>query len=231
MAGNLKKPDEKKSIGQKSRCVVVLSGGPDSATVLYWAKKEGYDVYAVSFRYGQIATKEVECAHEIAEKLQISLKVVDLSALKDVFGAVTSLCNQNIPMTSIFSNPIIVPFRNAIFLSVAVSYANSICANKIFYGAHGSDEPFYPDCRREFYKAFEKAACLGTGTEISIEAPFSDRTKAGIIQAGAELGVPFNLTWSCYRNAAKHCGKCESCVNRKKAFVNAGVCDPTEYVE
>jgi 7-cyano-7-deazaguanine synthase len=214
---------------QANKCVIVLSGGPDSATVAYWAKKQGYDIYAISFKYGQIATKEVECAEMIAEKLAAPIKVVDVSSLKIVFGDVTSLCNADIPMTSSFSQPIIVPFRNAIFLSVAVSYASSICANKIFYGAHGSDEPFYPDCRREFYKAFEKAACLGTGSEMTIEAPFSDGTKAEIIKAGKELGVPFNLTWSCYRDGAKHCGKCESCINRKKAFVTAGIPDPTEY--
>lgn len=212
-----------------NKCVVVLSGGPDSATVAYWVKKQGYDAYAISFKYGQIAVKEVEYAHKIAEKLYVPLKIVDLSALKDVFGDVSSLCNQSIPMTSDFSSPIIVPFRNAVFLSIAVSYASSICANKIFYGAHGSDETFYPDCRREFYKAYEKAACLGTGSEISIEAPFSDRSKSGIIKKGVELGVPFNLTWSCYRNGIKHCGKCESCINRKKAFAEAGIPDPTEY--
>ncbi len=214
-----------------NKCVVVLSGGPDSATVAYWAKKHGYDTYAISFKYGQIAAKEVEYARKIADKLQIPLKTVDLSALKDVFGGVTSLCNRSIPMTSDFSSPIIVPFRNAIFLSIAVSYASSICANKIFYGAHGSDEPFYPDCRREFYKAYEKAARLGTDSEITIEAPFSDRPKAGIVKIGTELGVPFNLTWSCYRNGKKHCGKCESCTNRKKAFTEAGIVDPTEYEE
>jgi 7-cyano-7-deazaguanine synthase len=216
---------------KKEKCVVVLSGGPDSATVAYWAKKQGFNVHNITFKYGQIATKEVDCANRIAKKMHSPIKVVDLSSLKDVFGDVTSLCNTSIPMTSSFSQPIIVPFRNAIFLSVAVSYANSICANKIFYGAHGSDEPFYPDCRREFYKAFERAACLGTGTEIIIEAPFSDKPKSETIKVGAELGVPFDLTWSCYRDGMKHCGKCESCVNRKKAFVGAGFPDPTEYEE
>ena len=217
--------------GNKEKFVVVLSGGPDSATVAYWAKKQGYAVHVITFKYGQIATKEVDCAKRIARKLAAPINVVNLSSLKDVFGDVTSLCNAYIPMTSSFSQPIIVPFRNGIFLSVAVSYASSIFANKIFYGAHGSDEPFYPDCRREFYKAFEKAACQGTGTEITIEAPFSDRSKAEIIKAGAELGVPFNLTWSCYRDGLKHCGKCESCVNRKKAFAGAGIPDPTDYEE
>jgi len=215
----------------KEKCVVVLSGGPDSAAVAYWAKKQGYDLSAITFKYGQIATKETESAQKIAAKLGASIKVIDLSTLKEVFGKVTSLCNADIPMTSSFSQPIIVPFRNAIFLSVAVSYAASIGANKIFYGAQGSDEPFYPDCKREFYKAFEKTACLGTGTEMSIEAPFSGRSKSETLRIGTELGVPFELTWSCYFNRLKHCGKCESCVNRKRAIKEAGMHDPTEYEE
>ena len=114
--------------------------------------------------------------------------------LKEVFGEVTSLCNPDIPMTSIFSQPIIVPFRNAIFLCVAVSYAVSVCANKIFYGVQGSDVPSYPDCRREFYKAFETFVSLGKGRAMSIEAPFSGRPKSESISIGAELGVPFDLT-------------------------------------
>ncbi len=211
------------------KCVVVLSGGPDSAVVAYWAKKEGYELFPITFNYGQIAVRETASAQEIAEGLCAKTKIVELSALKEVFGDVTSLCNTNIPLTSEFSQPIIVPFRNAIFLSVAVSYAVSVGADKIFYGAHGSDEPFYPDCRREFYETFEKAARLGTGERISIQAPFSGKRKSAVIKEGVELGVPFEFTWSCYRDAERHCGKCESCVNRKKAFQEAGVPDPTEY--
>jgi 7-cyano-7-deazaguanine synthase len=225
----IKKVDKNMNLTKK--CVVVISGGPDSATVAYWAKKQGYDLNAISFKYGQIATKETKSAKKIAAKLGVPIKVIDLSTLKEVFGEVTSLCNSNIPMTSSFSQPIIVPFRNAIFLSVAVSYAVSIGANKIFYGAQGSDEPFYPDCKREFYKAFETAACIGTGIDLSIESPFSGKPKSETLKAGAELGVPFDLTWSCYFNRLKHCGKCESCVNRKKAFNEGGIRDLTEYEE
>ena len=214
---------------QKPKCVVVLSGGPDSAVVAYWAKKEGYDLFPITFNYGQIAVKETASAQKIAECLGTKTKIVDLSALRDVFGDVTSLCNTDIPLTAEFSQPIIVPFRNAIFLSVAVSYAVSIGASKIFYGAHGSDEPFYPDCRREFYEVFEKAAQLGTGEHISIQAPFNGKRKSEVVKKGAELGVPFEFTWSCYRNAEKHCGKCESCVNRKKAFQESRAVDPTNY--
>jgi 7-cyano-7-deazaguanine synthase len=214
---------------ENKKAVIVLSGGPDSAVVAYWAKKEGYTLHPITFNYGQIAVKETEAAQKIAESLGAKTKIVDLSNLKSVFGEVTSLCNSNIPLTSNFSQPIIVPFRNAIFLSVAVSYAVSVGADKIFYGAHGSDEPFYPDCRREFYEAFEKAAKLGTGENISIQAPFSGKRKSEVIAEGKKLGVPFELTWSCYREASKHCGECESCVNRKKAFKEADVPDLTKY--
>jgi 7-cyano-7-deazaguanine synthase len=214
---------------QNMKCVIVLSGGPDSATVAYWAKNQGYQIYPITFNYGQIAVKETEAAQKIAQTLGTTTKTVDLSNLKDIFSGATSLVNRDIPLTAEFSSPIIVPFRNAIFLSAAVAYAVTVDADKIFYGAQGSDEPFYPDCRREFYEAFEKAARLGTCQEITIKAPFSGSKKAELIGEGAKLGVPFELTWSCYLDGAKHCGKCESCVNRKKAFKEAGVTDPTKY--
>jgi 7-cyano-7-deazaguanine synthase len=215
----------------KAKCVVVLSGGPDSSTVAYWAKSQEYDVYALTFKYGQIAEKETDCARKIALELTVPHKIIDLSSLKTIFGGVTSLCDEAITMTSGFSETIIVPFRNAIFLSVAVAYAVSIGADRILYGAQGSDEQFYPDCRKEFYKAFEKAAQLGTCRPISIEAPFSNMRKSELLRIGAELGVPLQNTWSCYRDGATHCGKCESCVNRRNAFRESGVFDPTEYAE
>jgi 7-cyano-7-deazaguanine synthase len=214
---------------QNKKCVIVLSGGPDSATVAYWAKAQGYQIYPITFNYGQIALKETESARKISEKLGTTTKIIDLSALKEIFSSVTSLCNIDIPLTTEFSAPIIVPFRNAIFLSAATAYAVTVGAIKIFYGAQGSDEPFYPDCRREFYEAFEKAARLGTCEEITIKAPFSGGKKSDLIREGAKLGVPFELTWSCYCGGSDHCGKCESCVNRKKAFQEAGVADPTKY--
>jgi 7-cyano-7-deazaguanine synthase len=220
-----------KNVTRPNKSIVVLSGGPDSATVAYWAKNQGYNVYAMTCKYGQIATKEVEYATRIAERLKVPIKVVDLSSLKEIFTGVTSLIDENIPMTSSFSQPIIVPFRNAIFLSIAVSYAVTVGATRVFYGAQGSDEPFYPDCRKEFWKSFEKAARLGTDKEIVIEAPLSNIPKSEMIKLGSQLGVPFDLTWSCYLNGPKHCGKCESCTNRKKAFIESGVPDPTEYLE
>ena len=216
---------------QKEKCVVILSGGPDSTTVAYWAKKQGYQTQALTFNYGQIAQKEIGYAVKTAERLGIPIKIIDISSLKEIYAGVTSLIDRDIPMTADFSQPIIVPFRNGIFLSIAVAYAASIGASRIFCGAHRSDEPFYPDCRREFYRAFETAAKLGTEQDIPIESPFSDLPKSEIIKEGARLGVPFRDTWSCYLNEAKHCRKCESCTNRKRAFKEAGILDPTEYQE
>ena len=214
----------------KSRCVVILSGGPDSTTVAYWAKNQGFEVYAITFNYGQLAAREIKCAHGIAERLGVPHKVIDLSSLREIYAGVTSLVDDNVPMSSTFTDPLIVPFRNGIFLAVAVAYASTIGATKIFYGAHGSDEPFYPDCRKEFYNAFENAAKLGTELELTIESPFSESPKSEIIRKGFELGVPFDLTWSCYINGPKHCGRCESCMNRKRAFLEAATPDPTEYM-
>jgi 7-cyano-7-deazaguanine synthase len=211
------------------KAVIVLSGGPDSATVAYWAKAQGYQIYPITFKYGQIAVKETEAAQKIAQKLDTNTKIIDLSELKDIFSGNSALVSREIPLTSEFSAPIIVPFRNAIFLSVAVAYAVTVGAARIFYGAQASDEPFYPDCRREFYETFEKAARLGTCEEITIKAPFSGSKKSELIAEGVELGVPFELTWSCYLDGYFHCGKCESCVNRKKSFKDAGVTDPTIY--
>lgn len=210
------------------KCVIVLSGGLDSAIVAYWANQQGYQIYPITFNYGQIALKETEAAQKIAKALGTTTKGVDLSALKDIFGT-TSLVNREIPLTAEFSAPIIVPFRNAIFLSVAVAYAVTVGADKVFYGAQGSDELFYPDCSREFYEAFEKAARVGTCEEITIKAPFGGSKKFELLKKGIKLGVPFELTWSCYRDGANHCGRCESCMNRKKAFAEAAVVDPTNY--
>lgn len=213
------------------KVLVILSGGLDSSTVAYWAKNKGFDVCGLTFNYGQIASKETVHAALIADKLGTPLEIVNLSALKKVFEGSTALCDERIPMPSKFEPAVIVPFRNAIFLSVAVAYSLSIGAEMVFYGAQGSDGPFYPDCRKAFFKAFQKAARLGTETNIRIEAPFYDLKKSDIIKLGERLGVPLELTWSCYLNKDKHCGKCESCVNRKNAFKEAGIEDPTEYEE
>ena len=208
-----------------------MSGGPDSVTAAYWAKARGYDVYAITFDYGQKAHIEIERAAEIAFLLGVPHKVVDLSKLADIYRGVTSLVDEGIDVTPEFTDEIVVPFRNGVFLSVTVAYAYSVGVDVILYGAHASDEPFYPDCRPEFYKAFESAARLGTEREISLASPFEGVPKSGVIKESVRLGVPLERTWSCYLRGPIHCGVCESCRNRKKAFREAGIADPTEYIE
>jgi 7-cyano-7-deazaguanine synthase len=211
------------------KAVVILSGGPDSATVAYWAKAQGFQVIGITFNYGQKAQKEIKIAQEIASSLGISHKVIDLSNLSIIYQGVTSLVDKELEVTGEFTDPIIVPFRNGIFMAITVAYADGVDANNIFYGAHASDEPFYPDCRQEFYEAFQHAARLGTEKPFLINSPFSDFQKSEIIKTAIMLGVPLEKTWSCYLNGQFHCGKCESCNNRINAFKDAKVTDPTVY--
>ena len=216
-------------VGVIEKAVIILSGGPDSVSVAYWAKAQGYDVSAITFNYGQKAQIEIEKAASIAKELGVDHQVVDLSNLSQIYQGVTSLVDEEIEVSSEFSDPIIVPFRNGVFMAVTVAYADGVGANHIFYGAHSSDEPFYPDCRKEFYEAFQEAARLGTEKDMVIKSPFSGTKKSGLLKEAVKLGVPLDKTWSCYLNGPVHCGKCESCINRKNAFIEAGLDDPTEY--
>jgi len=211
------------------KAVVVFSGGLDSATALYEVLSRGFDASTITFDYGQLARKEIECAREISKRLGLKWLLIDLSSVRKVYAGTTSLVDKNIPITKKFTQSLIVPFRNGIMLALAVAYAESIGAAHIFYGAQGSDASNYPDCRMDFVDAFQKAAGLGTGSNIIIEAPLINMKKSEVLKLGAKLGVPFELTWSCYRKGEKHCGVCESCVNRKKAFEEAGIIDKVEY--
>jgi 7-cyano-7-deazaguanine synthase len=211
------------------KCVVILSGGPDSVTAAYWAREKGYEVHALTFNYDQKAKIEIEYAAGIADIMGITQRVIDVKNLNIIYEGVTSLVDANIEVTSSFTAPIIVPFRNGIFLSIAIAYADGIGAELVLYGAHASDEENYPDCRREFYEAFQTAARLGTDKEIMISSPLSHLSKAEVLREAVRLGAPLEKTWSCYLQGPIHCGSCESCNNRRNAFVSAGIPDPTKY--
>lgn len=213
------------------KAVVVFSGGPDSSTALYLAIDKGFEVFPITFNYGQLAGKEVECAKELCRRLGLKWMMVDLRDLGKLYAGTTSLVDPSIPITREFTKPIIVPFRNGIMLAIAVAYAESVGAKKVFYGAHGSDAANYPDCREQFARAFEAAAQLGTDSKITVEAPLVKMSKSELLEVGQKLGVPFELTWSCYLSGELHCGECESCQNRKKAFAEAGIRDPTRYAK
>ena len=224
------------------KAVVLSSGGLDSTTAMAMAKSEGYGVYSLSFSYGQRHSVELEAAKRVAEDLgaikhlviDIDLKLIGGSALTDDIevpkdrneGEMT----EEIPVTY-------VPARNTIFLSYALGWAEVIGASDIFIGVNAVDYSGYPDCRPEFIAAFETLANLATkvgveGTsKIKIRTPLIHLTKAEIIRRGIELGVDYGLTLSCYDPSMDGgaCGHCDSCLLRKKGFVEAGVSDPTKY--
>ena len=219
------------------RAVALLSGGLDSSTVLAMALHEGYEVHALSFDYGQRHSRELESAKKIAKYygvphkiIKIDLRQIGGSALTDDIDVPERNVEEikdEIPITY-------VPARNTILLSFALAYAEVIEADAIFYGANAIDYSGYPDCRPEYVDAFEKCANLGTkrgaeGKPIRIIAPIIHMSKAEIIKKGMELGVPYELTWSCYRGGEKACGRCDSCLLRLKGFMEAGYEDPLEY--
>ena len=220
----------------KQKSVVLLSGGLDSATTLAIALDDGYDVYALSFDYGQKHNKELKCAEKIAEHYKVKHKIVKI----DLSWAKSALTDKKIKIPESRKNigkgipSTYVPARNMIMLSFALAYAETINADAVFIGANAIDYSGYPDCRPGFYKAFQKAASLGTkkGAEskpIQIKYPLINMTKSNIIKKGMELEVPYHLTWSCYKGKKKACGKCDSCMLRLKGFKEAGYDDPIEY--
>jgi len=208
--------------------VVLLSGGLDSATALYLAKAQGFECQALIFDYGQRHKQEVAYAVKIAQASGSAYRIlkIDLpwkgSALLDKKIEVPKKITSGIPVTY-------VPARNIIFLSFALSLAEVIKAQAIFIGAHAQDYSGYPDCREEFFKAFIRMAKVGLAAKyrIKILVPLLNKTKAQIIRLGHTLGVPFELTWSCYRAARQPCGKCNSCYYRAKGFKEARLVDPS----
>jgi 7-cyano-7-deazaguanine synthase len=227
---------------QRSKAVVLLSGGLDSTTVLAIAKAEGHDVYALSFAYGQRHSWELECARVVARAgganehriASIDLRAFGGSALTadiDVpKGRSPEEMGSGIPITY-------VPARNTIFLSYALAWAEVLGSSDIFIGVNALDYSGYPDCRPEFIAAFERMANLATkaGVEgrqaLTIHAPLISLTKAEIIRKGLELGVDYSLTSSCYDPSptGQPCGSCDSCVLRQKGFRENGLADPLQY--
>ena len=207
--------------------VVLLSGGLDSATVLYYALARGYKCRVLIFDYGQRHKREIASAVKIAKSSKSDYRILKInfpwkgSALLDKKIKVPETIAKGIPATY-------VPARNIIFLSFALSLAEVIKARAIFIGAHAQDYSGYPDCRPEFFKAFVKMAEAGIAAKdkIKILAPLLNKNKSQIIKLGKSLGVPFNLTWSCYRAGKTPCGKCDSCFYRAKGFKEAELIDP-----
>ena len=213
--------------------IVLLSGGLDSATTLFYAQSKGFKVSCLIFDYGQRHRREIEQAKKIARRADCHFEVIKIhlpwkgSALLDKKVRLPQrkvIDPQEIPVTY-------VPARNIIFLSFAASFAESIGAGAIFIGANSVDYSGYPDCRPEFFKAYQKVLKQGQksgveGRVIQIYTPLVHKTKAQIIGLGIKLKVPYQLTWSCYAGGLNPCGKCDSCRLRQKGFEEAGLRDP-----
>ena len=220
------------------KAVVLLSGGLDSTTALYLAKKEGFEVYAISFDYGQRHDKELECAKNVAEEAGVADYIVVKTNMNTWGGSALTDSSIEVPEGNIESKEIpvtYVPARNMIFLSFAASYAEVVGAQDIFIGVSEVDYSGYVDCRQEFLDSMEKTINLATvcgaeqGKKIRIRAPFISMTKAEEVKLGMELGVDYGKTWSCYNGEEEACGTCDSCKLRLAAFESAGHKDPIKY--
>lgn len=231
-------------LSEKKKAVVLLSGGLDSATCLAIAKDEGYALYALTVDYGQRHRVELDNALWVAarqgvdrhENIKLDLRPFGKSALTDQID----VPKDNLPENMTTEIPVTyVPARNTILLSLAVAYGETVGAFDIFAGMNAIDYSGYPDCRPEFLDAFVQAANLGTKAGVngegrfSIHVPLIEMTKAQIITRGHELGVDYSITHSCYDpdESGKACGRCDSCILRKKGFNEAGIKDPTIYTD
>jgi 7-cyano-7-deazaguanine synthase len=220
------------------RAVVLVSGGMDSVTAVYEAMDRGYEPYFLHTSYGQQTEgKEYECAKALADEVDAAdflhietghLSAIGASSLTDEEMEVEEADMESDEVPTSY-----VPFRNANLLSMAVSYAEANECSAVFIGAHSEDFSGYPDCRPAFFDAFQQVIDAGTkpDTEISLEAPFVEWSKTDIAERGLELGVPYEITWSCYRDEAPACGTCDACAFRLEAFRQAGSRDPIEYAE
>ncbi len=224
------------------KAVILSSGGIDSTTAMAVARAEGYELYSLTFNYGQRHTCELDAARRVADffrlknhlVISIDLRAIGGSALTDLIDvpkgrSIDDMAGE-IPVTY-------VPARNTIFLSYALAWAEVLQAGDIFIGVNAVDYSGYPDCRPEFITAFERLANLATKAAVAgklhmtIRAPLISMTKAQIIKKGIELGVDYGLTHSCYdpTPSGKACGRCDSCILRRGGFEEAGVPDPTAY--
>ena len=211
--------------------VIIVSGGLDSVTLLY--DKAETIALAVSFDYGQNhGAKELPFAAHHCRKLGIPHITIPLSFMHRYFKSSLLDGAEAIPEGHYAEENMkstVVPFRNGIMLAIATGIAESHGLKRVYIANHGGDHTIYPDCRPEFIRAMDSAATAGTFVNVRIEAPYTNITKADIVRRGTALGIDYSKTWSCYKGADLHCGKCGTCVERKEAFKEAGVNDPTEY--
>jgi 7-cyano-7-deazaguanine synthase len=225
--------------------VCIVSGGLDSVCYAAMLAKN-YDIYMMTFTYGQRANREIERARQFAKILKTKdHRAVDISFMKSLYGRSNALTDGKQKLSEDFSQSLVVPVRNAVFVTIATAWAMSINAKVVAYGAHTGDIPHYPDCRPEFVKAMNEVLNIaesdgiaaGTRQAVTVMSPaVAGLDKSDLLKAGHKiLGNKIFQTWSCYSDGVRegrgyvHCGRCESCINRKNAFTSAQIQDKTDY--
>lgn len=214
--------------------MVLLSGGMDSVTALYESRRTHDVVVALSFHYGSKHNdKELSLARWHAENLGLRHLVIPLAFIGEHFESDLLAKGADVPAGRYAEDTMkqtVVPFRNGIMLSVAAGLAESRGADAVVIAAHAGDHAIYPDCRPEFMTSMAEAIRLGTYAQVEVLRPFITKSKADIAGLGAALGVDYARTWSCYAGGETHCGECGTCIERREAFLLAGVPDPTTYL-
>jgi 7-cyano-7-deazaguanine synthase len=215
------------------KVVVLCSGGMDSVAALHWARREHTVAVVLSFDYGAKHNHaEIPFAAEHAKRAGFRHEVIRLDFVDRLFSSALLKSGGEIPDGHYEAETMqqtVVPFRNAIMLSIACGMAESTGAEGLVIAAHGGDHAIYPDCREEFMRAMGDAMRYGTYAGVTLLRPFIAMRKGEIALMGSRMGVDFARTWSCYKGGARHCGRCGTCVERREAFLEAGLIDPTDY--
>lgn len=216
----------------KQKAVVIFSGGMDSFTVLNKVFREGLEIYALSFDYGQRHKKELSYAARVCKSLGIHHKIVDISAINQLIGGSSLTSDIEVPeghyeQESMKST--VVPNRNMILLSMAIGYAVSLEARQVYYGAHSGDHAIYPDCRPEFVIKMNEVSVIANYEPVEIVCPYLDVSKTAILTDGLNMGLDYGQTWTCYNGREQACGKCGACQERLEAFTENSTTDPISY--
>ncbi|MFZ4116032.1 MAG: 7-cyano-7-deazaguanine synthase QueC [Chthoniobacterales bacterium] len=222
-----------KRVELSKKLIVLLSGGLDSTTLLYQMHRDHQVIGCLSFDYGAKHNhQELPMAAAHCEKLGMPHTIIPMAFINDYFKSDLLQSGGSIPEGHYAAENMkqtVVPARNAIMLSIAAGFAESQEAEAVAYGAHAGDHTIYRDCREEFLRPMAEALREGTDSAVELLRPFITMNKAAIVKRGTALGVDYAYTWSCYKGEAIHCGRCGTCVERKEAFLLAGVPDPTMY--
>ena len=215
-----------------NRVVAIYSGGMDSFTILHRLLREGREVYALSFNYGQRHSKELQFARRVCAELNVPHKEVDITAINQLLLGSSLTDDIDVPEGHYAAENMkstVVPNRNMIMLSLAIGYAVSIKAGAVYYGAHGGDHAIYPDCRPLFVEKMNEVSQVANYESVDVVAPYLHADKIQILREGLDMGLDYSKTWTCYNGRERACGKCGSCIERLEAFSVNGAVDPLPY--